>query len=302
VIVGTALVELSVPVLLIRRRTRHAGVLVGLTFHAILAIDRTHEFFDFSSMLAALFVLFLPDSAGTWVAERLGSANARLALRRERLSQEVRMALALLPPIAGLAVAADLLGSRRALLLGWWSWQVWAVLIIGATVRYLSQRPSPPAHGALRPHHAVFLIVPLLVVGNGLTPYLELKTGFGWNMYANLRTVDGDSNHFIVRRTFPLSDEQSDLVRIISSDDSALAGYAERGYALTFQQLRIYLAAHPDIRLTYERDGSLVSVRRVGNHPELVAPVSTWREKVQLFRAIDERSPERCVATFGPAR
>lgn len=33
------------------------------------------------------------------------------------------------------------------------------------------------------------LLVPVLVVFNGLTPYLELKTGFGWNMHSNLRTV-----------------------------------------------------------------------------------------------------------------
>jgi len=302
VIVGTVVVELSIPVLLTVRRTRHAGVVVALVFHGILAIDRAHEFFDFSSMLAALFVLFLPDSAGTWLAERIGSARARLALADERLPRLVHAGLAVAPALAGLAVAADLLEPRTALDLGWWPWQVWAVACVVATLRYLGQRPPAPAPSSLRPHHALFLLVPLLVVGNGLTPYLELKTGFGWNMYANLRTVDGDSNHFIVRRTLPLTDEQADVVRIISTDDPGLASYAARDYALTFTQLRIYLAAQPDVRLTYERRGARVSVQRAGDRPELVAPVPTWREKLQLFRAIDERSPERCVPTFGPAR
>ena len=70
------------------------------------------------------------------------------------------------------------------------------------------------------------------MVANGSTPYLELKTAYGWNMYANLRTVDGDSNHFVVRCTLPLTDEQADLVRIISTDDPGLALYADDDYAL----------------------------------------------------------------------
>jgi hypothetical protein len=30
--------------------------------------------------------------------------------------------------------------------------------------------------------------------------------------------------------------------------------------------------------------------------------VPAWRQKLQMFRAVDEQSPERCVPTFGPAR
>lgn len=302
VIVGTVLVELSIPLLLVVRRTRHAGVVLALVFHGVLAADQAHQFFDFSSVLAALFVLFLPESAGTWVAERAGSTRARLALVHDRLPMLVHAGAAAAPTAAGLAVAAGLLTPRAALDLGWWPWQLWAVLCVGGALRFLDQRPPAPMPGALRPHHALFLLVPLLVVGNGLTPYLELKTGFGWNMYANLRTVDGESNHFVVRRTWPLSDAQGDLVRVVSSDDPALEVYARRGYLLAFYQLRIYLADHPDARLTFEHRGKTVALERADDRPELVEPVPSWRQKVQLFRAVDARSPERCVPTFGPAR
>ena len=115
-----------------------------------------------------------------------------------------------------------------------------------------SRRCAISASGARRPSAArsgrttsSSLLVPLLVVANGLTPYLEVKTAYGWNMYANLRTVDGDSNHFVVRSTLPLTDEQADLVRIISTDDPGLTLYAEGGYALTWTQLRIYLSDLP---------------------------------------------------------
>jgi hypothetical protein len=52
--------ELSIPVLLVSRRTRTLGVVVGLGFHSLIALDRLHLFVDFSSVLAAMFVLYLP--------------------------------------------------------------------------------------------------------------------------------------------------------------------------------------------------------------------------------------------------
>ncbi|MEQ1786700.1 MAG: hypothetical protein ABL966_06590, partial [Acidimicrobiales bacterium] len=301
-IVGTVTVELSVPVLLLFRRTRHLGVVVGLVFHAVLALDRSHQFFDFSSVLAALFVLFLPPSRGTWVAERAGSVRARLALADEALPRQAHLAAVAIPVLAGLTVAADRVDADTALALGWWPWQLAALVSIVATLRFLDQRPPPPERGALRPHHVLFLLVPVLVVANGITPYVELKTGFGWNMYANLRTVDGDSNHLLVRRTLPLTDIQADLVEILDSDDPGLARYGARDYALTWYQLRIYLSQHPDVRITYRRDGEVVALRHASDRPELVEPVPTWREKLQLFRAVDLQEPERCVPTFGPAR
>jgi hypothetical protein len=301
VIVGTVAVELSIPILLLLRRTRALGVVVGLVFHLVLALDHSHQFFDFSATLFALFVLFLPPLAGTWVAERVGSIRARLALRDEALPERVHLALAAVPVTIALLVAIDALTPELALDVGWWPWQLCAIAAVVATVAFLRQHPEP-APGYLQPHHALFAVVPLLVLLNGLTPYLELKTGYGWNMYANLRTVDGESNHLIVRRTLPLTDEQDDPVRILDTNSAALARYAARDYGLTWRQLQTYLSRHPRVRITYQRAGEVVALRRASDDPRLVEPVPAWREKVQLFRAIDLREPERCVPTFGPAR
>jgi hypothetical protein len=301
VIIGTALVELSIPLLLLRPATRRAGVVLGLSFHTLLAIDRSHEFFDFSSVLFALFVLFLPSMAGTWVAERVGSVRARLALRDEQLPGRAHLALVAVPTIVALLVAIDVFTPAQALQVGWWPWQLFAATVLVTTFRFLRQDDRVPST-RLVPHHALFALVPLLVLANGLTPYLELKTGYGWNMYANLRTVDGDSNHFLVRRTLPLTDEQADVVEIIDTSDAVLARYAASDYGLTYRQLRTYLAHHPAARLTFKRGPATVALQRADDRPELVEPQPAWREKVQLFRAIDLRSPERCVPTFGAAR
>lgn len=301
VIFATAATELAIPILLIRRRTRAIGVVVALVFHGLLALDRTHEFFDFSAVLLALFVLFLPPLAGTWIAERMGSIRARLALRHEGLPDWIHLGLAGAVAVVAVLVVIDGLTPDRALDVGWWSWQVYVVAVLGTTLAFLRQHRQP-VRGALRPHHMVFLLVPLLVVLNGLTPYLELKTGYGWNMYANLRTVDGESNHLLVRRTVPLTDEQADLVEVLETDDVGLSYYAANDYALTWMQLRAYLSEHEAVRITYRRDNQVVAVRHASDRAELVEPVPAWREKMQLFRAVDLREPERCVPTFGPAR
>lgn len=301
VILGTVAVELSIPVLLVVRRTRSAGVVLGLVFHTVLALDRAHQFFDFSSTLAALFVLFLPPLAGSWVVERVGSMRARLALRHERLPARVHLALVALPVALGVLLVIDVITLELAVDVGWWSWQLYALGLIVLTGALLRQLRSPSPH-QLRPHHALFALVPLLVVFNGLTPYLELKTGYGWNMYSNLRTVDGESNHLLVRRSLPLTDEQEDVVTILDTSSSALGRYAANGYGLTWRQLRSYLAKHPRVSITYQHGAETVSLRHASDRPELVEPVPAWREKVQLFRAVDLREPERCVPAFGPAR
>jgi hypothetical protein len=301
VIIGTVATELSIPILLVRRRTRAVGVLVGLVFHTVLALDHTHEFFDFSAVLFALFVLFLPASVGTWVAERVGSVRARLALRDERLPERVHLGLVAVPVVVALLVAVDVVTPKRGVDVGWWPWQLYALVVIVTTVVFLRQHRAP-GERYLRPHHALFAVVPLLVVFNGLTPYLEVKTGYGWNMYANLRTVDGESNHLIVRRTLPLTHEQHEPVEILATSSTELRRYAAEQYGLTWRQLRTYLAKHPRVSITYRRGSETVSLHHASDRPELVEPLPGWREKVQLFRAIDLEEPTRCVPAFGPAR
>jgi hypothetical protein len=301
VILGTVAVELSVPLLLVRPATRRVGVLVALVFHALLAIDHSHQFFDFSSVLFALFLLFLPASGAPWLTERLGSVRARLALRHEHLPSRFHLALVELPVLAGAFVAIDVATVSGALQIGWWAWQPYAVVVVVTVARYLAQDRCP-ATNRLLPHHVAFAVIPLLVVFNGLTPYLELKTGFGWNMYANLRTVDGETNHLVLPATLPLTDEQSDLVEIVDTSSAGLARYAATEYALTWRALRTYLADHPDVRITYRRGGETVALEHASDDPALVTPPAEWQDKIQLFRAVDLQDPERCVPYWGAAR
>ncbi|MBW3665715.1 MAG: HTTM domain-containing protein, partial [Actinobacteria bacterium] len=73
VIGATLAVELAIPVLLLVRRTRIAGVVLAVGFHTVLALDLAHPFFDFSTVLFALFVLFLPPPFAGWLRSKLAA-------------------------------------------------------------------------------------------------------------------------------------------------------------------------------------------------------------------------------------
>ncbi|MDP9022350.1 MAG: HTTM domain-containing protein [Actinomycetota bacterium] len=109
VIAGTILVELAVPVMLVVRRTRTVGVVLAVGFHTLLAADLAHPFFDFSSLLLALFVLLLPPGFAGWLrskvtargrAGRLLEAGAHLMI----VVVAVLLLAALGPTNRGLAV------------------------------------------------------------------------------------------------------------------------------------------------------------------------------------------------------
>jgi hypothetical protein len=294
-IIGTIVIECSLPILLLVRRTRHFGVLVGLIFHGLLALNLINFFTDFSSALLALLLLFLPPSFAVWVGE----------WARERLD----------PRFA--ATIATTIAVTLSLIL--WAWPnpasywwvsaagvllLWVPLTIAVTVMvavFLWQHRPESALGMLQVTPRWLIVIPLLALANGLTPYVEVKTRTSLNMYSNLLTAGGHTNHLLIPRTWPLSDVQRHLVTVLDSNDPMLLWYADHRYRLPLQQLRIYTAHHPDSRLWYVLDGVTKDAPRIGSDPNLSKHVSGWRAKLQLFYPVPMDNPPRCNDTWGPA-
>lgn len=290
-------VEVAIPILLAVRRTRHFGVVVGLAYHSVIGLNTTHLFADFCSVLAPLFILFLPPAFAVGVVD-LARRNARPVKMARGLvviaSSIVLVALWSTPSAGGSDVRPD------GLALAWIACDLAVLLLV---LRFLRRPNLGPvtARAARQPSPALLLVVPALAVLNGLSPYLELKSGYGWNMYSNLDTVNGQTNHLLVPRTMALSKVQGDLVRIEATDDPGLGLYVTERYDIPFRQLRAYLSSRPGVSLVYQRAGQRRIADPAANDPELVRPVPDWEQKVQPFRAVDRSKPSRCQPTFLPA-
>jgi hypothetical protein len=296
VIFGTAIVEASVPLLLLVRRTRPYGVLVALVFHALLALDLDLQFTNFSSMLTALFLLFLPPTFATGlvgaVTRRWDAAHARFAIDPQRTGRVVAILVGVVAA-GGELVVFD---TRAVYRLAYLVWQPFvAVLVVAVAVHLRRGRRtgSVPVQPIGRPV-AWMALVPLVVVAYGLTPYLEVKTASSWNMYANLRTAGGDSNHFIVRATWPLTHQQTSPITILETDHPGLQKWADDEYAFAPQTLAYYLQQRPSTAITYERDGRVVTLARASDDPALIDPGSEVRRKLQFFTQIDRSGAQRC--------
>jgi hypothetical protein len=161
----------------------------------------------------------------------------------------------------------------------------------------LARAPGQPLTWRLGPITAAIVLLTSL---NGLTPYTELKTGYGFNMYSNLVTARGDSNHFLIGQTLPLRDGYTDPVEILETSDEGLDLYRQRAYLIAYPQLRLYLAGRPETSLAYRRGEKTFVVGRAGDVPELVDPGPWWWEYMPL-RALDTRDPPRCQDVFLPA-
>jgi hypothetical protein len=286
----TAATEVAIVLLLLVRRTRRVGVILGSAFHLLVSFDLDQHFYDFTAVLLPLFALFLPPAAFASppaLVERLPQLWRRLA----RLT-----AITLLCPLVVLAsyrlssVSFTILTTLPFLL---WIpfgvfWLAWLV-----TLRV------PAGSLYWKVGWAAGFIV-LLALLNGFTPYLELKTAHGFNMYANLVTARGHSNHFLISRTLPLRDGYQAPVEVLDSDDPGLLVYRNEGYLIAFPQFQRYLADNPHVTVTF---------RRQGFEPETVSPetirglagAGPWWWRYFPLRAIDTHDPPRCQAVFLPA-
>ena len=293
-----AAIELSVPVMLLVRRTRNAGVMLGLAFHYVLAVDRSHQFADFSAVLVCLFLLFLDPATVSSGVDRLRAVRRQVADRWSSGPELVHLAGVLL--LAGVVVYAC--GPRSwnaapALLdLVVLAWLVLGVAVIFATL--VAIRAEPGASRPLLAHgRSWLLVIPVIAVLNGLTPYLEVKSSAGWNMYSNLAVADGESNHFLVRRGLPLTDGHERLVRVEETTDQSLGFYRDSDWLLPERQLLDHLADRPGDVVEGSIDGE--PVRYVGGE---TGARPTWQQKFQVFRAVDSKGAVGCQPSFGPAR
>jgi len=259
VIGATLTVELFLAVGLAVPRWRSAACLLGAGFHLLLALDASHVFYNFSAVMFAVLWVCLPASRAARLVRQPGGRVGRFHFLG---GYTLIVGLAWWFPaeawqvtafgFSGLWLAFALTLLSRAGLLGRCN-----VLRFAWGARGSSGRPTPLAAIEARPgrrYAGVLLLLPALVLLNGLSPYLGLKTRTAWQMYSNLNLDAAASNHYLIPYSLDIGGFLADSARILATSDPALnAGYVQTGRWITWFELRRYVGQHPVKELTYVR-------------------------------------------------
>ena len=294
----TLLVECLIPLLLCFRKTVNVGVLLGLVFHCVLSFSSYNAFFDFSSMLFALYFLFL----NPVFSVKLYEIPARLRRRIQPFLTHfsVRKLLYVITAVAVFLGVIYLLTKKLNTFHSvhlYFFWTVFSLVCTWSFIRiiFLSRQEARPAQPMFRIANGAMIVIPLLVFLNGTSPYLGLKTENSYAMFSNLKTEGGTSNHFLVPADIQLFDYQKDVVEIVSSTDPFLAELAAANKALVLFEFRNYVHERkPEMveyllngdRQTFTK-GDKVATAALGRNPYVLA-------KLMKFRPFSPSNAQTC--------
>lgn len=280
---GTLVLEATIIAMLLSRRFRWWGILLGICFHAFLAFQPGGWFRAFSILAIALHSLFLPADA----------------LSRFANSPFGRTFLEFFAPV-GRRILYGIIA-----LTGWVVvWKIsphqyqWA-LIIGAILAFVYAYGREPARQAvpigrwLRTPSPAIGTLALVFFLNGLSPYVGFKTGQTISMFSNITTEGGQSNHLIMPN-IPLFEHQSRIATVVETDHPAFVQLNAQGYQMVEYQLLDILERSPDFSVLYEVNGQ----QYLHSPDRPLAALSDlsprWVRNLLSFKPVNLESPRRC--------
>jgi len=160
----------------------------------------------------------------------------------------------------------------------------------------LRAAPSTPAVApAVAPFRWLHAMLALVLL-NGASQYLGLKTETTFTMYSNLRTEAEPRNHFFMP-VWPLTHYTADLVEIVETDNAELQEYIDEKLRMTYFEFHRFASGPADdYRVRYRRNGAepqeFSKHDGVASDAELARPIPILLAKLLFFRPV---SLEECV-------
>jgi hypothetical protein len=305
-IVGGIVVEFAIPTLLLFRRTRGLGILVGIGFGVITALAGHAPFAGFGW---SFYVLFVPP----------GTLGRVLVTTRRLLPRQVTSGLATISrtPLGWVVLGAAALivmgivqlfpDATKAIIkpkgasLALCVWVLtWGVLLAVNWRHWLVVAPAPRrAFGA---GHAIFAGALVLILVNAASPYLGLKTRFSFTMFSNLQTEPGRWNHVVIPEAVRIFDAQRGLVEFGDVSDPVLAARiadysgpdrwssgAEHSPSAMVPLLaaQAMVADFPNATVSYQMNGETRVAAPVATDPILGVDIPLIVRKLGGFRPLD---------------
>jgi hypothetical protein len=295
----TIFIEALIPILLCIRRTRNWGLLIGLVFHCVIAYNPINGFYDFSSVIFALYFLFTSYRFSNKLYSVYKAAYNRKFFVKAQLPSfsYMKLGVFLLIFLSGLLVVHLLTTGfhdyfRHVI----WTAFSFSFIAIFITAMLTRDTKTGASDRAFSIAHASFLIIPLLVFLNGISPYLGLKTESSFAMFSNLRTEGGVSNHLIVPASVQIFDYQKDLVEIKSSSDKVFRKYVRQNKMVVYPHFQRMVLMRKPANVTYVYKGQEKTFEMASAAPNdpLLQQQPYWFRKLIRFRAVSEQLPQPC--------
>ncbi|MDA7920406.1 HTTM domain-containing protein [Verrucomicrobiales bacterium] len=312
---GSFLFELGIPILLLIRRTRFVGFLAAISFHLWLSIHPAAGIFSFSSLIIALLLLFLPLGWG----ERLQSSWNHQLNWLGRSSPERGRKIAKWLAVGGFFATLItqgvlyLTGGRSyetfelANRVGFFAFFAWGCWIGGCYILAGWRGREEDLGLPNKPRPGLAWIGLILVLLNGVYPWIGGRTQTSFSMYSNLRS-EGESNHMLFKRR-DLFKLQSEMVEVLQSAPNILAPserprgiqqFANIGHRIIpwFEFRRLVSEMPGDFEVTYLHEGEEKTLGRKDGRDfgeeAAFEPLPLFARKFLWFRRLETLEGPMC--------
>jgi hypothetical protein len=289
----TLSVELMIPLFLLFRKTRNIGLITGLLFHCVLSYSSYNGFYDFSSMIFALYFLFIAPEFSLKIYDKL--IEIRNVWRRPRKYSFGRLFILCAFIIAAFIILVVLNKRFNSVAtVNLYFWTLYSIAFAGLFIAYGYRTEGALAKPNFLLPQWTFLVMPVIVFLNGTSPYLGLKTENSYSMFSNLRTEGGVTNHYLIPASVQLFGYQKDVVEIISSTDPRLQDLANKQTALVLFEFRKHLHERTPRRVDYLLNGKKATFIAGQSQEPGLEKNPYVLSKLMRFRSFSKEEPQPC--------
>jgi len=276
--IGAIGIELLIPFGLMFRRTQHITAVIGLIFHIFLTIDSNHRYYNFSAVMIALLSLFLRGGFMPNIGSFLIKATTLTMV-------SALFFLNLWAP----HLAIGLYLTREIL------WFIICLAIFSSAIKEsnLEQNQIGISIPPLR-KNLLGLCMITIVVLNGISPYLGIKTYGSWDMYSNLKMEGRKSNHLFIDRLADISGTSELAVNKSTRSIKFSRMFIEPGEAIPIQVISsLVLGGKEKEDIVFSYRGATYSCPKDRERCDFLKD-HKYPNKLLFFRPVDEPGPVKC--------